>query len=196
MERAIEADERLTREQALGARGRCAWLAGDLARAYALLDEAELHAPEDLSIQHLLACSAQALGAREFPNIARFATELASTLLGRARDEDLSDEQRFYALVTLARFGPAEQARCAIEPLSVVHGAFVSLHADALAHADDPLRPHAFDANLDLTMGLRWAAAFRVAQLAALRSAHDAAHAGHESLRALATRLQLDGDAR
>ena len=55
----------------------CAYLAGELERAYELLDELEAERPEDLALQFLLWRSARAIGHAQLASIRQFAEQAA-----------------------------------------------------------------------------------------------------------------------
>ncbi len=115
--------------------GMCAWLAGDDARAYALLDAAEEHASEDLAIHYLLCCTSASLATADRENIERFAKEAAEAALA---SDALSDIDRFYAEATrmrgdASRTAPeAPAAKRDGEPLAAFER-FVARRAAALA---------------------------------------------------------------
>jgi len=80
--------------------GMCAWLAGDMPRAHALLDAAELPAGDDCALHYLLLDTAEALAHPERDSIARYAAENAKrTVLAPEADE----EQALYAHLILTR---------------------------------------------------------------------------------------------
>ena len=82
--RAISDDRALDPTARLTQLGICAWLAGDEARAYALLDEAELTAPDDLTIQCLLPWAAATIGAEDRDSLQHYALDRARTCIAGA----------------------------------------------------------------------------------------------------------------
>lgn len=76
--RRLETDPALPHLERSLAQGLCLWLAGDCARAYSVLDEAELQLEGDSVLQYLLADCAQCLASQDFISLAAFAVHEAS----------------------------------------------------------------------------------------------------------------------
>lgn len=177
----IAASSELTESERFGLLGMCAWLTGNEAHAYALLDEAEVEHAADLALGHLLSCCAAALESDERASIEAFAARAASEHLSRlSRGEPLRSEDSFYARLTLARFAP-HLLRARIELPDFAWHAF---YDQALVHGSAPVLERAAD-GVGLVDRLRRVVAFRAAQLAAGRTALDAARASAEAARQL-----------
>jgi tetratricopeptide (TPR) repeat protein len=178
----LSAAGELTHAERFGLLGMCAWLAGNDAHAYALFDEAEAEHGDDLGVAHLLACCAAALDSDDRASIEAFSVSAASALLESARrGEPVRDEDSFYARMTLARFAPQALSAELDAPDSPWH----AFYAHALASGSCPTLEPAPDGT-ELVALLRRLTAFRAGQLAAGRTALEAARASAEVVVALA----------
>lgn|GEM_PF-3783730 len=138
------------------ARGLCAYLAGQLERAYELLDQIEVDRPDDLAVHYLLWRCASAVGHEQAPSIRAFAEEAARTLWAEREHAQPSAAQLGYAVAIVP------------ELAAQVRSAGHSVPADALEELDP------IDAPV-LT---------QLERLAAFRATHQAA--GHSPLVAAA----------
>ena len=170
--RAILGDATLDSTARLTQLGVCAWLSGDEARAYALLDEAELGAPEDLTIQCLLPWAAATIGAEDRATLRRYALEHAHAYLASAAAGPVSEYDLCCAAITLARWGECAAAVSALRSAPASAASALEPCAQALARGPDapipelPVRP-----GEDLRTRLQRVMLFRAAHRAAGRSA-------------------------
>jgi tetratricopeptide (TPR) repeat protein len=134
----------------------CAYLAGQLERAYELLDQVEVDRPDDLAVHYLLWRCASAVGHEQAPSIRVFAEQAARTLWAERERAQPSIAQLGYAVAIVP------------ELASQVRSAGYSVPADALEELDP------IDAPV-LT---------QLERLAAFRATHQAA--GHSPLVAAA----------
>jgi tetratricopeptide (TPR) repeat protein len=166
--------------------GMCAWIAGDEAGAYALLDEAEVHGADGVPTQYLLASCAAVLARTELPSIRRFAEQAAAEALNRAPDtEPPSDETLLYALLTLHPRGPAEH----VALVRARRGSFTQLHFDALGGSTgSPAQLAVAAAGSEVGVELRRIVAFRATLRASGCSPLEAAASSHAALSVLGQR--------
>jgi tetratricopeptide (TPR) repeat protein len=96
----------------------CAYLSGELERAYELLDQAEVDRPDDLAVHYLLWRCASALDHPQTASIRAFAEQAARA----AWAAQASQLQRDYALAILPELSASAPLTAAIEELEPVHG--------------------------------------------------------------------------
>jgi tetratricopeptide (TPR) repeat protein len=161
--------------------GICAWLAGDDAHAFALLDEAELDREGDLTTQYFLLSTAAAIGASELPSIKRFAEQAARAVVAQMAAS--ADQDAFYALLILKQLGCDEPLASSA---SAPAGSFVALYNAASGGANAPCPELPLpDVHMSMAEQLQRLAAFRAAQRAAQRPVLDAALASAQAAASL-----------